>query len=153
MTEASTKRRSSKAEALSVLCWDIPATFFRLRAMGQRMGAVTPGGGGAWGVMHSLKLEGPRTVPQLARSRPVARQHIQKLADELAEAGLVEFIDNPDHRRSRRLRLTAKGERTYAELSQRILDAAERWAGEFQLDDLNRTIAVLRRFRDLLRPT
>ena len=48
------------------------------------------------------RFDGPLTVPQIAQMRPTSRQRMQRLADELAAEGLVEFIDNPGHRRSKR---------------------------------------------------
>ncbi|MGO8917821.1 MAG: MarR family transcriptional regulator [Stellaceae bacterium] len=64
--------------------------------------------------MRSLTLVGPLTVPEIAKMRPTSRQRMQRLADELAAEGLVEFIDNPRHRRSKLVRLTRKGNRHYA---------------------------------------
>jgi DNA-binding MarR family transcriptional regulator len=42
---------------------------------------------------------------------------MQRLADELAAEGLVEFIDNPRHRRSKVVRLTHKGDARYRRLN------------------------------------
>src|SRR5262249_31931288 len=80
--------------------------FFRIRAMGQRTGLITSWGGGTFGFMRSLAVIGPLTVPQIAQMRPTSRQRMQRLADELAAEGLVEFIDNPRHRRSKLVKLT-----------------------------------------------
>ena len=49
------------------------------------------------------------TVPQLARHRGTSRQNIQVLVGPLEEAGLVDFVENPDHRTSERLQLTSVG--------------------------------------------
>lgn len=66
------------------------------------------------GVMESLSAAGPRTVPELARVRPVARQHIQVLVDDLSELGLVETRPNPAHKRSPLVALTKAGERRFS---------------------------------------
>lgn len=63
-------------------------------------------------VLEYLRRSGPASVPSIARARGVTRQHIQALVNPLLEAGLVEAVPNPAHRRSRLMRLTAKGERT-----------------------------------------
>ena len=63
------------------------------------------------------RFDGPLTVPQIAQMRPTSRQRMQRLADELAAEGLVEFIDNPGHRRSKLLSLTPRGESRYRVLS------------------------------------
>jgi DNA-binding MarR family transcriptional regulator len=65
--------------------------------------------------MRSLALLGPLTGPQIAQMRPTSCQRMQRLANELAAEGLVEFIDNPKHRRSKLVRLTPKGDARYRE--------------------------------------
>jgi hypothetical protein len=99
----------SKGEAIAELMLEVAQCFFRIRALGQKTGLITSWGGGAFGFMRSLALLGPLTVPQIAQMRPTSRQRMQRLADELEAASLVEFIDNPKHRRSRLVRLTRKG--------------------------------------------
>src|SRR5829696_10269817 len=74
--------------------------------------------------MRSLALFGPLTVPQIAQMRPRSRQRMQRLANELAAEALVEFIDNPKHRRSKLVRLTSKGDARYRELNTRLLSIA-----------------------------
>src|SRR6185295_2962392 len=78
---------------------------FKLRALGRRAGFISARGG-VWGLLRSLKLGGPQTVPALARSRPVSRQHIQTLADAMAAEGLLAFKPNPAHKRSPLVTLT-----------------------------------------------
>lgn len=46
-------------------------------------------------LMRSLKEEGPQSVAQLARSRSVARQGVQRMGDELTAAGLIAYVPNP----------------------------------------------------------
>jgi len=62
-----------------------------------------------------------RTVPQAARSLGLTRQAVQRLADDLAERGLAEWRDNPEHRRARLLQLTPAGRAAYSEALQRKL--------------------------------
>src|SRR3712207_3289158 len=111
----------SKAEAVVELMLEVAQCFFRIRALGQKEGLITSWGGGAFGFMRSLALLGPLTVPQIARMRPTSRQRMQRLADELVAEGLVEFVDNPKHRRSKLVRLTPKGDAQYRELNARLL--------------------------------
>jgi DNA-binding MarR family transcriptional regulator len=139
-----------EGEALFAVMLETLQTFHRLRAAGRRLGAVTRWGGGSWGLLRSLRLEGPQTVPQLARARPVTRQRIQKLVDELAAEGLVELVDNPAHRRSRLVRLTRKGATKYDEITSRILAEANRLAAGFSARDLRVTVQVLARLRERL---
>jgi DNA-binding MarR family transcriptional regulator len=92
---------------------------FKLRALGRRAGFISARGG-VWGLLRSLKLGGPQTVPALARSRPVSRQHIQTLADAMAAEGLLAFKPNPAHKRSPLVTLTAKGEQVYEALARKL---------------------------------
>src|SRR6516162_9720265 len=106
----------SKREAIAELMLDVAQCFFRIRALGQKTGFIASWGGGTFGFMRSLALLGPLTVPQIAQMRPTRRQRMQLLANELAAEGLVEFIDNPKHRLSKRARLTPKGDARYRKL-------------------------------------
>ena len=127
------------------------ATFFRLRAMGQQIGAVTPNGSGYWGLMRSLKQEGAQTVPQLARSRPVSRQHIQKLANNMIAEGVIELVHNPAHKRSKLLRLTSKGETVFQELNQQIAKVAINLAEDMDVQELQIAVKVLKQIREKLK--
>ncbi len=142
--------KSAAGEALYQVMVEMAAVFFKMRALGKKEGLVTSWGGGIWGFLRSLKVRGPATVPQLARMRPVARQRIQRLADEAAEAGLIAFLDNPAHKRSKLLRLTPKGERAFAEMDARLKEIAARLAGDIGHEDLQTTVTVLKRLREKL---
>ena len=122
--------------------------FFRIRALGQRTGLITSWGGGAFGFMRSLALIGPLTVPQIAQMRPTSRQRMQRLADELAAERLVEFIDNPKHRRSKLVRLTRKGDARYRELSTRFLAIASTMGAELSEVDIRWTTEIVRQLSD-----
>src|SRR5215472_14634304 len=126
----------SKAEAITDLMLEVAQCFFRIRALGQKTGLITSWGAGAFGFMRSLALFGPLTVPQIAQMRPTSRQRMQRLADELAAEGLVEFIDNPRHRRSKLVRLTRKGDARYRELNARFLTIASTMGGNLSEEDI-----------------
>lgn len=138
----------SKAEAVSELMLEVAQCFFKIRALGQRTGLITNWGGGAFGFMRSLALLGPLTVPQIARMRPTSRQRMQRLANELAAEGLVEFIDNPKHRRSKLVRLTRKGDARYRELEARLLAIASTMGAALSEADIRKTIEIVRHLSD-----
>jgi DNA-binding MarR family transcriptional regulator len=137
-----------KGEAIAALMLEVAQFFFRIRAVGQKTGLITSWGGGAFGFMRSLALIGPLTVPQIAQMRPTSRQRMQRLADELAAAGLVEFIDNPRHRRSKLVRLTRKGDARYRELSARFLAIASTMGAELKEAEIRKTTEIVRRLSD-----
>jgi DNA-binding MarR family transcriptional regulator len=138
----------SKAQAIGELMLEVAQCFFRIRALGQKTGLITSWGGGAFGFMRSLALLGPLTVPQIAVMRPTSRQRMQRLADELAANGLVTFIDNPKHRRSKLVQLTRKGDMRYRELNARFLAIASKMGTALSEVDIRSTTEIVRRLSE-----
>lgn len=137
-----------KAEAVATLMLEVAQCFFRIRALGQKAGLITSWGGGAFGFMRSLALLGPLTVPQIAQMRPTSRQRMQRLANELAAEGLVEFVDNPKHRRSKLVQLTAEGEARYRDLDARLLSISSTMGGHLSEAELRTAIETVRGLSD-----
>jgi DNA-binding MarR family transcriptional regulator len=138
----------SKTEAVSELVLEVAQCFFRIRALGQKTGLITSWGAGTFGFMRSLAMLGPLTVPQIAQMRPTSRQRMQRLADELAAERLVEFIDNPKHRRSKLVRLTRKGDARYRVLNARFLAIASTMGVALSEADIRKTTEIVRRLSD-----
>ena len=139
---------TDKGEAIAELMLEVGQFFFRIRAVGQRAGLFTSWGAGSFGFMRSLALMGPLTVPQIAQMRPTSRQRMQRLADELAAEGVVEFIENPRHRRSKLVRLTRKGDARYRTLSARLLAIASTMGADLSDMEIRKTTEVVRRLSD-----
>jgi DNA-binding MarR family transcriptional regulator len=55
---------------------------------------------------------GPQTVAHMARARAQSRQRLQPLVNALVDEGRLERVDNPLHRRSPLIGLTAHGQAT-----------------------------------------
>ena len=101
-------------------------------------------------VLEFISRNGPETVPAIARSRGVSRQHIQVIVNELVSAGLLEPQANPAHQRSPNHALTETGQRSIDELLQREgdyltthldgLDAERLAAAAATLADLRHTL-------------
>jgi DNA-binding MarR family transcriptional regulator len=144
---------TSKGEAIADLILEVAQFFFRVRAAGQKAGFFTSWGAGAFGFMRSLALVGPLTVPEIARMRPTSRQRMQRLADELSAEGLVEFIDNPRHRRSKLVRLTRNGSRHYRRLNVRLLEIAATMGADLSEADIHKCIQIVRRLSDETKDT
>jgi len=137
-----------KGEAIAELILEVAQCFFRIRAVGQKTGLITAWGGGAFGFLRSLALLGPLTVPQIAEMRPTSRQRMQRLADELAAEGLVEFIENPKHRRSNLVQLTPKGGRRYRGFNARFLAIASTLGGAVSEGDVRRATRTVRQLSE-----
>jgi DNA-binding MarR family transcriptional regulator len=138
----------SKGEAIADLILEVAQFYFRVRAAGQKAGFFTSWGAGAFGFMRSLALVGPLTVPEIARMRPTSRQRMQRLADDLAAEGLVEFIDNPRHRRSKLVRLTREGNRSYRRLNVRLVEITSTMGADLSETDIRDCIEIVRRLSD-----
>jgi DNA-binding MarR family transcriptional regulator len=136
--------------ALMRLFDEIPALFQRLRAVaGDVHGRDVPSAG-LRGVLRSLDRLGPQTVPQLARARPVSRQHIQVLVNALLEDGLVATEENPAHRKSPLLGLTAKGKRQLRPMHEREMELLANARLELPAKDLERVSDTLGSLRSFL---
>jgi DNA-binding MarR family transcriptional regulator len=86
-------------------------------------------------------------VPVLARARGVSRQHVQVVVDALEAEGLVTLEHNPDHRRSRLVRVTPEGERLVRamdDVDDRVLRAAGAQLTSSDLATTARTLCALR---------
>jgi DNA-binding MarR family transcriptional regulator len=63
-----------------------------------------------WQVLGALDLSPvPLPVAHIARNMGLSRQAVQRVADLLAEKGLVRFAVNPHHQRAKLVVLTAQG--------------------------------------------
>jgi DNA-binding MarR family transcriptional regulator len=85
------------------------ALFHRVRYVAEQIYVADGRSATQRGVLRGLVRYGPRTVPQLARTRSVSRQHTQEVVDRLRADGFVELVTNPAHRRSRLVRATRRG--------------------------------------------
>ncbi|MBM3546956.1 MAG: MarR family transcriptional regulator [Alphaproteobacteria bacterium] len=137
-----------RADAIAELLLEVAQCFFRIRVVGQKTGLITSWGGGSFGFMRSLALLGPLTVPQIAEMRPTSRQRMQRLADELAAEGLVEFVDNPKHRRSKLVQLTRKGDAQYREMNAKLLAIASTMGLDVSEASIRKATEILRKLSD-----
>lgn len=99
---------ATRIRALNILFAETVSLFHRLKQVSEEVHHLGELSGGMRGVLRNLAGE-PHTVPQLARMRPVSRQHIQTIVNSLKERGLVEMMENPAHKRSRLVGLTDAG--------------------------------------------
>ena len=82
-----------------------------------------------WRVLAAIENT-PLTVPQIARAWWLSRQSVQRVADALVDEGFAAYDDNPDHRRSKLVRITRRGTAAL----RRIRDAQRVWADELGAD-------------------
>jgi len=84
----------------------------------------------------------------MARARPVSRQHIQAIVDELRGNGLVRRLPNPSHRRSPLVELTPRGRAKIAVMEERERTVLARLDLGVAEDELRGTAATLRAVRE-----
>ncbi len=144
-----TKFNHEGAGAMTVFL-ETMGLYFRLRDAGKQSGLVTPGGGGIWGFLHSLAVDGAQTVPQLARARPVSRQHIQQIANEAEADGLIEFVENPAHKKSKLVSLTDGGRALHQKMTAEFAQVAGKLAEGMSTQDLEVTGRTLNQLRSKL---
>jgi len=149
-----TNARKSKAQcaapqAVLDLSVAVIELYFRLEAATQAIQGFAHAGGD-WGVLRMLTNGGPQTVPDMARSRPVSRQHCQNIVNGLRERGLVRLIDNPRHRRSPLIEITPKGRAYFDAMTERFLKASAGFAPSFGAKEVESATDLLRRAREIL---
>src|SRR4051812_4351544 len=102
-------------------------------------------------VLELVLDRGSMTVPQIARDFGITRQSVQALVDNGASRGLIEFEDNPQHRRSRFVTATEQGKRTFTEVHRRELENLDRVTADLDADALARCPRVLAVLPDRIR--
>lgn len=69
---------------------------------------------------------GSASVAELARRLRLARQGVQRMADAMADEGLITYVDNPQHRRAKLVQITDAGQAAL----ERIATAQREWTHE-----------------------
>jgi DNA-binding MarR family transcriptional regulator len=143
-------KRARVVEAMESLIDETRLLFHRMKLAAEQLHGAEGITAGMRGVLFGLDRSGPQTVPQMARARPVSRQHIQMLVNPLGERRCVELVDNPAHKRSKLVRLTPKGRRLVDRMRKReskFLGALGTGMSERQLRS---AAAVVRSLRETL---
>ena len=97
-----------------------------------------------------VEAERAPTVAQIGRSLGHARQLIQRAANSLVDAGLIETADNPDHKRALLLRPTEKGIALKREADAKAEAIAEELMPALGMDDVREATKALRVIRKQL---
>ena len=118
-----------------------------LRA-GDRIAGAYGQTSGRWQVLGALR-NGPETVAGIARAMGLTRQSVQRTADLLAAEGIVEFVENPAHRRAKLVHLTSAGRETLAGISALQVTWANGLAAALAADEaeIDAATEVLRQLR------
>lgn len=99
--------------ALSALFLDIFRANALLVASGDELVAPLGLTSARWQVLGTIAMAPtPQPVAHIARDMGLARQSVQRLVNELADAGLVDLRDNPHHKRAKLICLSEAGRRS-----------------------------------------
>jgi DNA-binding MarR family transcriptional regulator len=132
------------------------ADLFEAAAVGRQQGEEMAGSVGQsqarWQTMWIID-SGQLTVPQVARRLGVSRQNIQRIADELRREHLLRLIDNPDHKTSPLLQLTAAGRNRLTQINAAAEDAHQRMRAHFTERDIKQLRTLLAKFVAAIRAT
>jgi DNA-binding MarR family transcriptional regulator len=148
MSSASSKRKRETALGLELVPLIIAEIYQLSGQLRRNADAIARGSGQTqtrWQVL-SAASDQPKTVPQIARRLGLARQNIQRVADELVEEGLASFSANPDHKASPHLLLTPNGRRVLLDLQREAGAYYRQLASELSPADL---ITIRRGLREL----
>jgi len=135
------------AREMQMLFTEVVALFHRLKAVAAELHGEAGVTAAMRGVLNQLDGEGETTVPRMARRRPVSRQHIQNVVNRLLERDLVRYEENPDHRRSKLVKLTPDGLRLVRQMRDREASLLGHFKSAQGPDALRSTAQVLAEVR------
>lgn len=99
-----------------------------------------------WKILGAVKLsEAPLTVSQIARFMGQTRQAVQRLADVMTKDGLLQQIENPNHKRAKLVALTPRALEIYGQLDKKQKVWADQCSAELTSAELETTLKVLRK--------
>ncbi len=102
-------------EAVTALIMDVFRLNGRLLVAGDRLVAELGLTSARWQVLGAIaQAEQPEPVAWHARSMGLHRQGVQRIVNELEVEGIVEFEQNPHHKRAHLVLLTPKGRQLFA---------------------------------------
>ena len=103
-----------------------------------------------WRVLAAAADPGA-TASRMARRLGLARQSVQRVSDRLVDSGLARYEANPNHRRSPLVQLTDKGTAALKTLDRDLASWESDLGEDFELEELETTLQVLRSLREALR--
>ncbi|WP_070963937.1 MarR family winged helix-turn-helix transcriptional regulator [Vibrio sonorensis] len=97
-----------------------------------------------WKILGAIeKSDELLTVPEIGRAMGQSRQASQRIVDVMSKDGLVEFIENPSHKRAKHVVLTKEGKRIYDLLDDKQALWAAKAAKELSREELDITLNTI----------
>ncbi|MBH5299832.1 MarR family transcriptional regulator [Corynebacterium silvaticum] len=144
--------RTTEGDALTALvlpAFELSGEFLEAAALITRPHNLTPA---RWQVLGTTLTE-PLPVAEIARrvGRGLARQSVQRVADDLVAAGWATWRPNPNHRRAKLLEPTTRGRDTVSAIEAEQHRWANAVGGKLEETDLKQLNAIIRRVIDASR--
>ncbi|MBL4659604.1 MAG: MarR family transcriptional regulator [Alcanivoracaceae bacterium] len=99
-----------------------------------------------WKILGALaRSTTPLTVSQIARVMGQTRQAVQSLVNIMNKGGLLDFIDNPAHKRAKLVCFTTKSQQIYAKLDAEQIPWANQQSGHLDKTELQATLTILKK--------
>lgn len=145
------KRHTPAGEAITDLIIEIFRLNGRLLVEGDRLVAGLGMTSARWQVLGAVALApAPESVARLARNMGLNRQGVQRIVNELAEQGLVEFRPNPHHQRAKLVVLTANGAKAYADATELQVPWVNALSDGLDMPDIAAAARLLKALRQRL---
>lgn len=142
-------RRTPAAARVTDLILEVFRLNGRLLAAGDRLVGDLGLSSARWQVLGAINV-GPLTVAQIGRAMGLTRQAVQRVVNELEADGIVELVDNPEHRRARLVRLTPEGRNRLDEATRRQAGWVNRLSRGVHPDTAQRALELVSLLRQRL---
>ncbi|MEV7560735.1 MarR family winged helix-turn-helix transcriptional regulator [Streptomyces sp. NPDC089795] len=131
-------------DEMALLVADVFEAAGVLRRSGEAIAATEGQTQARWQLL-SVVSEEPLTVARAARRLGIARQGVQRVANDLVHEDLAAFRPNPDHRGSPLLALTPHGHLVLERITVRAADVHRELTADIPGEEIARARALLHR--------
>ena len=146
-TAAEAETAAAKQAVFNQLINENALLFYLMKGIAEAVHQQGEMSGGKRSLLRLLNETSAQTVPQISRARKVTRQHIQALIHELVNDGLVEFFENPAHKRSPFVQLTQRGQRFVNDMDRRETKLHQQLEVHVSESEMRAAMRTLRKVR------
>ncbi len=113
-------------------------------AAGDKISAPSGLTSARWQVLGTL-MWADMTVSEVAREMGLSRQAVQRIANVLAEEGMITFLDNPNDKRAKLASATDKGRKAIHSLAERQHVWANATAAGINPKEIEQAVEVMKK--------
>jgi DNA-binding MarR family transcriptional regulator len=123
----------------------------RLLSSGDQLVAALGLTSARWQVLGAVALaDRPQPVSHIARTMDLSRQNVQRIVNDLSDAGYLYFTANPHHKRAKLVVLTKTGREVYDAAHIRQVPWANGLGEAFTAEQIRDALSVLHGLRTAL---